>query len=450
MPRLLCTLLDDTSDGERRMSLGSTAAHAGTGISVPPSVSAGAYSKLVYRSRAVKPLAAPELLQLTNAAAARNRREALTGLMLYDDSRFYQWLEGPEVGVDRIMGSIRQDPRHTDIEVLSNQTTDGRAFGDWAMKLAAPGQIAASAPDDVLEPPRELVESLRQKPEAAPILLVKLVPTQADPARAEFSRGGQLSNSAAAVLKTVILSAVIPKLATRFSQHAGSGQTWNTNPRVRELADLLIGPDHEAAMALIEELHHEAGDAPPLYSSVFEPAARFLGDLWNEDECSEVDVSLGLCRLQSAVRLLTAHVLPTHHDAPPPLVLIAPEPGEAHSLGATMDSEVLWQAGWAPQCEYPSDDKALQDLLSGTWFDVLDLSLSSAFRRDHWLPRVTKTIEQARIASRNPALVVVVGGRVFVEDGRAGETVGADLASRTARHVDMNILNTLRAARKSA
>jgi hypothetical protein len=39
---------------------------------------------------------------------------------------------------------------------------------------------------------------------------------------------------------------------------------------------------------------------------------------------------------------------------------------------------------------------------------------------------------------------------VFVEDGRAGETVGADLASRTARHVDMNILNTLRAARKSA
>jgi hypothetical protein len=113
-----------------------------------------------------------------------------------------------------------------------------------------------------------------------------------------------------------------------------------------------------------------------------------------------------------------------------------------------MDSEVMWNAGWSPHLEFPEDDKALQDLLSGTWFDVLDLSLSAAFRRDSWLPRLTKTIAGARAASRNPALVVAVGGRVFNEEKAAGISVGADLASKTALHVDRSILEAMRMAQR--
>jgi hypothetical protein len=214
---------------------------------------------------------------------------------------------------------------------------------------------------------------------------------------------------------------------------------------------LLIAADQSAAVELIKELQDAEGAVQPLYATLFEPAARSLGDLWNEDVCSEFDVTLGLCRLQTAVRLLAGAALPESRPGlVQPLVLIAPEPGELHQLGAAMDSEVLFHAGWSPHCEYPADDKALQDLLSGTWFDVLDLSLSAAFRRESWLPRVSRTIAQARLASQNPALVVVVGGRVFKEEQRAGAAVGADLASRTALHVDRSILETMRLVQQVA
>jgi hypothetical protein len=170
-----------------------------------------------------------------------------------------------------------------------------------------------------------------------------------------------------------------------------------------------------------------------------------LGDLWSEDGCSEVDVTLGLVRIQTAMRLLNAgsptQLRPLLHA---PAVLIAPEPGELHGLGAALDSDLLWDAGWTPHCAFPANDKALQDLVAKQWFDVLDLSLSAAFRREHWLPRVTRTIAQARRASRNPALVVIVGGRMFVEQHDAGWSVGADLASTTAERVPGMILDRLK------
>ncbi|MBV9656127.1 MAG: hypothetical protein JOZ42_16345, partial [Acetobacteraceae bacterium] len=78
--------------------------------------------------------------------------------------------------------------------------------------------------------------------------------------------------------------------------------------------------------------------------------------------------------------------------------------------------------------------------------DALDLSLSAAFGREHWLPRITDTIARARRASRNPALVVVVGGRAFTE-GDAGVRSGADVTSRTALHIDHSILQGLHAKR---
>jgi hypothetical protein len=105
--------------------------------------------------------------------------------------------------------------------------------------------------------------------------------------------------------------------------------------------------------------------------------------------------------------------------------------------------DVLSTAGWKPQFEYPKDDNALQDLISAQWFDVLDLSLSAAFRREHWLPRINKTIRAARRASLNPALIVMVGGRVFVEEKAALATAGADLASKTAFNVDHLILDKM-------
>ena len=114
--------------------------------------SSAALSTVVYRSRAVAPLSGQDLQGLMQAAQARNRREAVTGVLLYDENNFFQWLEGPDEGIARVMRSIRSDPRHTDIEVLSTGPAQGRCFGDWDMQLATRSIGGSLWQGDVIEP----------------------------------------------------------------------------------------------------------------------------------------------------------------------------------------------------------------------------------------------------------------------------------------------------------
>jgi hypothetical protein len=126
-----------------------------------------------------------------------------------------------------------------------------------------------------------------------------------------------------------------------------------------------------------------------------------------------------------------------------PHVLVVPLPGELHSLGAALDSEAMWHQGWNPQSEFPNDNAALQKLLRADWFDVLDLTLSVALQRQHWLPRLAETIRLARRASRNQDLVVIVGGRIFAEEAASGSSVAANGHNATATHIAADILRML-------
>jgi hypothetical protein len=384
-------------------------------------------TSIVYRSRATTPLSGYSLYELVKTAQTRNRSSSITGLLLYDDENFYQWLEGPPASVARVMGLIAADPRHHHIEILSDKPATTRQFANWTMRLATRGVRSIHSRQDVIAPTDATFDALRGSPEQIPEILAGLTAV-AKPAPAK-SGNRPLEGAAGLMLRNVILSTVIPELAARHGIPA-ERRLWGIDSRSIALADLLIGPDDGAALELIRTLQSGDGSQRQLFETLLEPAARRLGDMWGADVCTEIEVTLGLGQLQRAVRAM-------HDDVEPaaatgvflPAVLIVPEPGEQHSLTAILDSDALWQAGWDPQSEYPSSDEAL---LAGNWFDAMDLSLSASFTREHWLPRVSRTIALARHASRNPELVVVVGGRVFAEQSAARAQVGADGASMTA------------------
>jgi methanogenic corrinoid protein MtbC1 len=396
--------------------------------------SSGAIAKralcsVVYRSRAVTDLSDFDLYELVQAAQERNERDQITGLMLYDEGRFYQWLEGPPHSVAGLMQAIARDPRHTDIEILSDKTTDSRQFGDWKMRLATRGVRSIHSGNNVVVPSLDAMEHLRLDPLSAPGLLAGF--STQEP---ETHHNGPLAGPAGAILKDILVSAVVPELLVKHAQ-VDRQSPFPIDTRARALADLLVGANTNAALELLQTLQDSEGAIRHLYETLLEPTARRLGDLWGEDLCAELDVTLGLAQLQRAVRILNEEVLqPTMPKGLfLPAVLIVPEPGEAHMFNAVMDSDVLTAAGWDPITEFPSSDEALQDLIADNWFDALDLSISASVRRDSWMPKVRQTIALARHASRNPALVVVVGGRIFAEEAGAGAAVGADAQSRTAR-----------------
>jgi hypothetical protein len=366
----------------------------------------GWVASLAYRSRAKKPQTDRELAVLVEASQERNRDRSITGQLIYEDQRFFQWIEGPGAQLQELWESIKRDPRHTDIEVLGNQQIPARFFGDWNLLLA----------------------------------------TKFD--------GAQNSKSAVTadeLLPDLIKNLVIPKLAAKHASKPKKVISAQAHPRVQEFAKLLIAADASAALQLFSELHEAVADLPMFYNSVIEPTARCLGDAWQSGDCSEFTLSIALCRLQTAIRSIgSLSPWQSSTDTSLRAVLVAPQPGELHMLGAVLDDDVLLRAGWQTQLEIPSNDSAIEKLVADTWFDALDLNLSMVFSREHWLPRLTETIAKARIASCNPELVVVVGGRVFYEQPGLEKSVGADGSSSTSANVGALIMRELMATTKNA
>lgn len=160
-----------------------------------------------------------------------------------------------------------------------------------------------------------------------------------------------------------------------------------------------------------------------VYLELLAPAARRLGAWWDEDACDFVDVTMGLWRIQEIVHALSAlipGIAPVEGAAR--RALFAPAPGEQHGLGAIIVEEFFRRAGWQTWSAPALDEDELVALAAGRVFEIVGLTVSV---HNH-LPTLPRTIAAVRRASRNPDVVILVGGRVFVERPGLAEEVGAD------------------------
>ena len=92
--------------------------------------------RLFYRSRQT-PAAAADLdfvvKQVIGAAIRRNREVGLTGLLLTLQGNFIQALEGNVDAVRTTYARISMDPRHHDLQIISQGPAEQRLFGEWNM-----------------------------------------------------------------------------------------------------------------------------------------------------------------------------------------------------------------------------------------------------------------------------------------------------------------------------
>lgn len=96
-------------------------------------------NRILYRSQAVRPFSPAQLTDLLEQSRAWNEQYQITGLLCYADSgHFVQVLEGPAQHVQQLFAKIRQDTRHHQITLLSDQTSANRWFPDWQMALSEP------------------------------------------------------------------------------------------------------------------------------------------------------------------------------------------------------------------------------------------------------------------------------------------------------------------------
>ena len=107
-----------------------------------PEMFASRVHHILYRSRATHLFTEAELTDLVKQSGPYNAYHDITGLLCYCDGHFVQLLEGPERAVLELYDSIRRDPRHEQVETLSNAAGPTRWFADWRMALTTPPPTA--------------------------------------------------------------------------------------------------------------------------------------------------------------------------------------------------------------------------------------------------------------------------------------------------------------------
>ena len=107
------------------------------------------FYQIMYISTMVGTVTPQDCAAIAQRSATSNRRDDVTGLLLFNSRRFLQVLEGPKDAVDRIFARIHDDPRHRAVVKLREGQIDAREFGEWAMAFDDPAAPSANLRDKV-------------------------------------------------------------------------------------------------------------------------------------------------------------------------------------------------------------------------------------------------------------------------------------------------------------
>lgn len=106
---------------------------------------AGLYA-ITYTSEAIPPLSRAQIDHLLSRAQARNGEHDVTGVLLYANGHFIQYIEGPAAGVSTIWEIIKADPLHHRVVEHAHEAIREREFAEWSMAFRAAGSYGMSHP----------------------------------------------------------------------------------------------------------------------------------------------------------------------------------------------------------------------------------------------------------------------------------------------------------------
>jgi methanogenic corrinoid protein MtbC1 len=200
--------------------------------------------------------------------------------------------------------------------------------------------------------------------------------------------------------------------------------------RLEQFVAAIRGPQEAECLKFVQRMLADGTSAETIYLDLLAPAARRMGELWDQDTCDFLDVSMAVGRLQRVLRSLSHAFLdegtsPDHAGS----IILTCLPGHNHTFGLFLVAEFFVRAGWAVSIGAPVSNYDLHTALRADWFDVVAFSVS--LRED--VGRVASEIRTVRRNSRNPRVKVIVGGRLVADHPELVAQLGADGATTDAR-----------------
>ncbi len=216
---------------------------------------------------------------------------------------------------------------------------------------------------------------------------------------------------------------VIPRLVRQHREAPGSDGPGPAPREIQAFVDALIAEDDERTDHVIQALRQRGVSVAAIYVDLLAPAARELGLLWEQDRVDFATATVSLGRLQRLMRQLSPDFgREVEHPFHGRRVLLTQPESEQHMFGLSMVAEFFRREGWDVLGGVAGVGVEAVAWVRRDWFDAVGFSVGS----ETGLPWLRDTIAAVRLASRNPSLVVLVGGPLFsIHPEWAGE-VGAD------------------------
>ena len=199
---------------------------------------------------------------------------------------------------------------------------------------------------------------------------------------------------------------------------------------VATFGQLILTRSEEQALACITRMRAAGAPIEAIYLDLLAPAARYLGELWEDDLCDFTDVTIGLGRLQKMLRDLNKEVEQSRYPTSNGLsILLVPTPGEQHTFGLAMVAELFRKQGWeVVGGPYDLADSP-QEMVGQRAFDVVGYSIATLQNAEN----LTKSISQVRQRSKNKAVCIMVGGPLVTLNPQSASSLGADLVASDAQ-----------------
>lgn len=180
-----------------------------------------------------------------------------------------------------------------------------------------------------------------------------------------------------------------------------------------------------------------------IFVDLLAPAARHLGEMWDDDTADFVAVSMGLWRLQEVVRELSSRVPACRQNGGDHVraALFSVMPGDQHSFGTVIVEDVFRRNGWTTDLMTDTSTSSLLAMVARNNYDLVGLTVSGTECADD----AAALINAVRSVSRNPFVGIMVGGALFNIAPHLAVDIGADATAPDAVQA-LKVADTLVAA----
>lgn len=217
---------------------------------------------------------------------------------------------------------------------------------------------------------------------------------------------------------------VVRRLAFRMPNSA-SRNDLPTEDEIAELCDALLSPLDRAADDFILNVRRNSVDIEVVYLSYVAGAARRLGQLWDEDKISFMDVTLGCGKLYRIIRGLRHVIAPSivkDRDEYPAMFALVP--GETHTLGIEIATDVFRREGWDVDMMVGLEHDHLVEQSDRRTYRAIVLVANS----DSMIEPLARLVLALRIS--HPMSHIIVAGNILNHYPNISSLVGSDAVIR--------------------